>query len=85
LRQRLDSAYTVCSCRSMAEPRPFPGPWTVRRTAGGMCVDDANKKTVAYVYFVEGFRSHLEYGCLTEEEARLIANAIARVPDHGLI
>lgn len=67
------------------KPRPFPGPWTVRRTAGGMCVDDANKRTVAFVYFVDSFRSSLEHGRLTEEEARQIATAIARVPDHGLI
>jgi uncharacterized membrane protein YhaH (DUF805 family) len=25
-----------------------------------MCVDDANKRTVAFVYFVDGFRSHLD-------------------------
>ena len=70
---------------AMSEPRPFPGPWTVRHTAGGMCVDDANRRTVAYVYFAEGFRSHLEYGKLTEDEARRIATAIAHAPDHGLI
>jgi hypothetical protein len=69
----------------MSEPHSFPGPWTVRRTAGGMCVDDANKRTVAYVYFVEGFRTPLEYGKLSEDDARQIATAIARVPDHGLI
>jgi hypothetical protein len=63
--------------------RPFPGPWTVRRTPSGMCVDDANKRTVAFVYFIEVFGSATEYGKLTEEEA--CQTAIARVPDHGLV
>jgi hypothetical protein len=60
--------------------RPLHG-----RRHGGMCVDEANQRTVALVYFVEGFRTALEHGRLTEEEARQIATAIARVPDHGLI
>jgi hypothetical protein len=50
-----------------------------------MCVDDANKRTVAFVYFVEGFRTSLEYDELTEDETRKIARAIARIPDHGLV
>ena len=68
-----------------ADRRPFTGPWTIRRTAGGFVIDDATKRSVAFVYYVEGFRSALEYGKLTEEEAQQIASAIARLPVHGLI
>jgi hypothetical protein len=59
----------------------FPSPWSIRRTAGGYCVDTATGITVAYVYFVEGFRRHFDGRALTDEEARWIAVQIARLPD----
>ena len=59
----------------------FPGPWRIRRTAGGYCVDTATGITVAYVYFAEGFRRHFDGRALTDEEARWMAVQIARLPD----
>lgn len=58
-----------------------PLPWSIRRTAGGYCVDTATGVTVAYVYFVEGFRRHFDGRALTDDEARWIAVQIARLPD----
>ena len=65
----------------MNETRRFPPPWRVRRTAGGYCVDTANGITVAYIYFVEGFRRHFDGRALTDDEARRIAAGIARLPE----
>ncbi len=61
--------------------RNFPAPWKVRRTAGGYAIDCADKISVAYVYFVDGFRTGLEGRALTADEAWRIANDIARLPD----
>ena len=59
----------------------FPAPWRTRRTAGGYCVDTATGITVAYVYFVEGFRRHFDGRALTDAEARWIAAEIAHLPE----
>jgi hypothetical protein len=59
----------------------FPSPWSIRRTAGGYAVDTATGITVAYVYFVEGFRRHFDGRALTDVEAQWIAARIARLPD----
>jgi hypothetical protein len=59
----------------------FPGPWSLRRTAGGYAVDTSAGITVAYVYFAEGFRRHFDGRALTDVEARWIAAQIVRLPD----
>jgi hypothetical protein len=61
-------------------PRRFPPPWTVTRTTGGWCVNDASGHPVAYVYGEErpqGASSR----AMTVDEARKIAVNIARLPD----
>jgi hypothetical protein len=65
--------------------RPFPGPWTVMRTVGGYSVRDATDRAVAFVYFVEGYREGTSGQPLSPDEGKLVAEAIARLPDHGLI
>ena len=55
------------------------------RTAGGYSVQDATGRTVAFVYFVEGFHDGTGGKPMSPEEAMRVAQAIARVPDHGLI
>jgi len=55
------------------------------RTAGGYSIRDANKRVVALVYFVEGFRAADSSRPLSPDEALQIAQALCRVPDHGLI
>lgn len=55
------------------------------RTAGGYSIRDAAGRAVAFVYFVEGFRDKAGGEPLSPEEGRTVAEAIARLPDHGLI
>jgi hypothetical protein len=59
--------------------RRFPPPWTVEEIPGGLKVVDANGQSLAYVYFHEGDLLHIAKG-LTEDEARRIANNIAKLP-----
>jgi uncharacterized protein YjeT (DUF2065 family) len=55
------------------------------RTAGGYSIRDATRRAVAFVYFVEGFREPNSGKPLSPEEGKQIAEAIARLPDHGLV
>jgi uncharacterized protein YjeT (DUF2065 family) len=55
------------------------------RTAGGYSIRDARDRALAFVYFVEGFREATSGQSLSPEEAKQVAEAIARLPDHGLI
>jgi hypothetical protein len=65
----------------MRQLEAFPAPWRVRRTAGGFAIDCADGPTVAFVYFVEGFNSQdLNKRRLSEDEARMVATEIARLP-----
>jgi len=52
---------------------------------GGYSVRDANDRAVAYVYFAEGFREATSGQPLSPDEGKQVAEAIARLPDHGLI
>jgi hypothetical protein len=54
-------------------------------TAGGYSIRDATDRAVAFVYFVEGFRELTSGKPLSPDEGRQVAEAIARLPDHGLI
>jgi hypothetical protein len=62
----------------------FPAPWTVARTAGGYAILDADKRAVAFVYFVNDFRVTRDQP-LTSNEGRQVAAAMGCLRDHGLI
>lgn len=89
---RLHSVFRVDSRRSMflfrmesSEPkRRFPPPWTVKRTQHGFIVLDAHGIQLAAIYCRDDyhaaqFDNYLKH--LTSDEARRIANEIARLPD----
>ena len=66
--------------------RRFPPPWTVEQipsTCGlsGFKVLDANRQSLAYVYWRETKDAANIAGVLTEDEARRIASNIAKLPD----
>jgi hypothetical protein len=61
--------------------RRFPAPWRVRQIAGGYVVEDANGRSVAYVYAAEGQRLSAMPEALSWDEARRIAAGIARLPE----
>jgi hypothetical protein len=64
----------------MTSGRRFPPPWTVEECRGiSFIVRDANKFAVAYVYF-ESESGHTRY-LMTKDEARKIANGIAKLPE----
>jgi hypothetical protein len=62
------------------EPRRFPAPWYVDKIPGGYVVKDAQGQVLAYVYArttnVEAARAKV----LTADEARQIADDIAKLP-----
>jgi hypothetical protein len=63
----------------MTEPRRFPPPWSVKRTAGEhFKVQDANGLDLAWVYVKAAGAG---VAGLTEDEARRIAANIARLPE----
>jgi hypothetical protein len=66
----------------MTEPRRFPPPWTVEEYRGiSYIVRDANNIAVAYVYFESEPGRRATAHLMTKDEARKIANGIARLPD----
>ena len=60
--------------------RRFPPPWTVETIPGGLKVVDANGQLLAYVYSREDDSDARMAKVLTEDEARRIANNIAKLP-----
>ena len=67
---------------SSGHRRRFPPPWTVRRDGAGFVVSDAIGVPLAYVHCrddLEGVR--FAHNHLTSDEARRIANGIARLPE----
>jgi hypothetical protein len=62
------------------ETRRFPPPWSVIENSESFAVIDATGFNLAYLYFAEGSRGFY-MARLTRDEARRIANAIARLPD----
>jgi hypothetical protein len=61
--------------------RRFPPPWTVEQIPGGLKVCDANGQSLAYVYSRETPEAARTANVLTEDEARRIANNIAKLPE----
>lgn len=57
-------------------PRNFPAPWKVERIPGGFVVKDANGQQLAHVFSGNSQVAKT----LTEDEARRLASAIARLP-----
>lgn len=73
---------------SSGPKRRFPPPWRVERTPHGFEVLDANGIRLAHVYARDdlrraGFGQYLEH--LTTDEARRIANGIARLPEFMML
>jgi hypothetical protein len=60
-------------------PRRFPAPWSVVRTQGGWCVNDADGHALAYCYGRDD-ATGVGYAGLTVDEARRIAVNIAKLP-----
>jgi hypothetical protein len=56
--------------------RRFAAPWSAVRTGGGWCVLDADGRPLGYVYGRDD--GGVGYDGLTMDEARQIANAVAR-------
>jgi len=69
---------------SQQRTRRFPPPWTVEALDGcslsGFKVIDANRQSLAYVYWRETKDAANIAGVLTEDEARRIAANIAKLP-----
>ena len=69
---------------SRGPKRRFPPPWRVVRTQHGFIVSDANEVQIAAIYCRDDmhaaqFDNYLKH--LTSDEARRIANAVARLPE----
>ena len=65
----------------MTEVRRMPAPWTVVPLSSSFRIDDAQGKSVAYVYFYDDHaRNAAGPHALNVEEARRVARAIARLP-----
>lgn len=65
----------------MTNRRRFPPPWTVEKTGGGFRVVDANGVLLAYVYARDDLAAGSQGSLwLTTDEARRIANGIAKLP-----
>ena len=62
------------------KPRRFPSPWAIVEHDESFAVVDATGLNLAYLYFADGQRG-FHMARLTRDEARRIANAIARLPE----
>lgn len=65
------------------QPRRFPKPWSIEVLDACFIVKDAGSFPVAYVYYGDTAweRAGPPEGKMTKDEARRIANAIARLPE----
>jgi hypothetical protein len=59
--------------------RRFPPPWSVVRVSNGWCVSDADGRPVAFA-FGDDTGQNLTPRPMTIEEARIVADSIARLP-----
>ena len=62
--------------------RCFPPPWSVEQIPGGFKVKDASGQSLAYVYGRETKADDDIAKVLTMDEARGIANNIAKLPTY---
>ena len=62
-------------------PRRFPPPWSAEPIAGGCIVKDATGHSIAYVYARDTKADADTAKVLTTDEARRIANNIAKLPE----
>jgi hypothetical protein len=62
-------------------PRRFAPPWTAEQIPGGYVVKDATRQSLAYVYARETKAQTDTAKVLTMDEARRIANNIAKLPE----
>jgi hypothetical protein len=71
----------------MPEQRRFPKPWKVVENEESFEVQAANDFPMVYLYFADDFKRNWAFnrGRPTKDEARRIANAIARLPELLLI
>jgi hypothetical protein len=75
----LAAAPTVAKSRS-CEPRLFPPPWDVEDNGACFIVKDANGQALSYVYYEAEPGRRTAAGLLTRDEARRIADNIAKLP-----
>ena len=60
----------------------FPTPWTIEEYRGiSFIIRDANNFAVAYVYFQSQPGRRVAANLMTKDEARKIANGIAKLPE----
>jgi hypothetical protein len=64
-----------------AEVRRFPSLWTAEETDACFIVRDANRQALAYIYFEEEPGRRAAAKLLTRDEARRIADNIAKLPE----
>jgi hypothetical protein len=61
--------------------RQFPTPWSVQELPACFFVRDKNNQSLAHVHFEDESGRQLPMRQLTRDEARQIANTIAKLPD----
>jgi hypothetical protein len=66
---------------SIALYRQFPTPWSVQGLPACFIVRDKNNQSLAHVHFEDKSGRQLPIRQLTRDEARQIANTIAKLPD----
>jgi hypothetical protein len=65
---------------SIALYRQFPTPWSVQELPACFIVRDINNQSLAHVHFEDRSGRQLPMRQLTRDEARQIANTIAKLP-----
>jgi hypothetical protein len=61
--------------------RQFPTPWSVQELPACFMVHDINDQSLAHVHFEDRSGRQLPMRQLTRDEARQIANTIAKLPE----
>jgi hypothetical protein len=59
----------------------FPPPWSVEETDACFIVKDGNRQALAFVYFEDKPGKRTAANLLTRDEARRIAENIAKLPE----
>ena len=61
-------------------PRRLPAPWTAEEGEESFTIKDATGRSLAFVYFEDEPTRRDQLSRLTRDEARRVANAIAKIP-----